>query len=194
MRPIALTPLFAEATTLPGVGPKVAGLLDRLLGEPGRPARVIDLLFHLPHSVVDRSARPKLRDAVPGSIVTLELTVEEHRPPPPGRSRAPYRIVCGDETGDMTLVFFNGVRARLEKLLPIGQKRWISGMLETFDGRFQMVHPDRIVDEAGPGGPRRLRAGLWPHGGAVSARARPGRGGARSRSRPTCRSGRTRPG
>ena len=57
MRPHALTPLFAEATALPGVGPKLAPLLDRLLGEPGRPARIIDLLFHLPYSVVDRSAR-----------------------------------------------------------------------------------------------------------------------------------------
>jgi ATP-dependent DNA helicase RecG len=152
MRPHLLTPLFAEATSLPGVGPKVAALLDRLLGEPGRPARVLDLLFHLPYSVVDRSARPKLRDAVPGTVVTLELVVEEHRPPPPGRARAPYRVVCGDETGDLTLVFFNAVRARLEKLLPTGQKRWISGALETFDGRFQIVHPDRIVDESGLAG------------------------------------------
>jgi ATP-dependent DNA helicase RecG len=148
MRPDALTPLFAEATSLPGVGPKVAALFDRLLVEPGRHARLIDLLFHLPHAVIDRSSRPKLRDAVPDTIVTLELTVEEHRAPPPGR-RAPYRIVCADGTGDITLVFFNGVRQRLEKLLPVGETRWVSGRLETFDGRLQMVHPDRILDAAG---------------------------------------------
>src|SRR5829696_2631606 len=48
LRPAILDPLFAPATALPGVGPKVAVLLDRLLGEPGRPARIVDLLFHLP--------------------------------------------------------------------------------------------------------------------------------------------------
>jgi len=48
LRPSVLDPLFAPASALPGVGPKIAPLLDRLLGETGRPARVIDLLFHLP--------------------------------------------------------------------------------------------------------------------------------------------------
>ena len=36
LRPSILDPLFAPASTLPGVGPKIAPLLDRLLGEPGR--------------------------------------------------------------------------------------------------------------------------------------------------------------
>ena len=49
LRPSLLDPLFAPAASLPGVGPKIAPLLDRLLGEPGGQARVVDLLFHLPH-------------------------------------------------------------------------------------------------------------------------------------------------
>jgi ATP-dependent DNA helicase RecG len=152
MRPESLHPLFAGAATLPGVGPKVAAMLDRLLGETGRPARVVDLLFHLPHAVIDRSARPLLREAVPGTVVTVRVSVEEHRPPQPGRGRAPYRVVVSDGTGDLTLVFFNGVAARLEKLLPVGAVRWVSGTLESFDARLQMVHPDRILDEAGLAG------------------------------------------
>jgi len=48
MRPSVLDPLFAPITALPGVGPRVGALFDRLLGAPGRPARVIDLLFHTP--------------------------------------------------------------------------------------------------------------------------------------------------
>jgi ATP-dependent DNA helicase RecG len=55
--------------------------------------------------------------------------------------------VVGDETGDVTLVFFNAVRSRIEKLLPVGSKRWISGTIERWDGRLQMVHPDRILDD-----------------------------------------------
>ena len=35
----------------------MAVLLDRLLGEPGRPARIVDLLFHLPHGGISRELK-----------------------------------------------------------------------------------------------------------------------------------------
>src|SRR5271165_2044377 len=68
MRPSLLDPLFAPAGSLPGIGPKNAKLVDRLLGKP-EGARIVDVLFHLPHATLDRRARPKIRDAVPGTIV-----------------------------------------------------------------------------------------------------------------------------
>ncbi|MBV9217894.1 MAG: ATP-dependent DNA helicase RecG, partial [Methylobacteriaceae bacterium] len=148
MRPALLNTLFAPATALSGIGPKLAALLDRLLAEPGRRARVIDVLLHLPHATIDRRARPKIRDAIRDSIVTLEVSVVEHRPP--GRfSKAPYRVLVEDETGDVQLVFFLTNHAWIEKSLPVGARRWVSGKLELWDGHLQMVHPDRVVDEAG---------------------------------------------
>jgi ATP-dependent DNA helicase RecG len=152
MRPSILNSLFAPVTTLPGIGPKLAPYFDRLVGEPGRPARVLDMLFHLPHAVLDRSARPKLYEAPPDALVTIEARVEEHRPPPSDRPKSPWRVRVSDGTGDLTLVFFNAHRGRMEKLLPLGATRWISGRIEVWDGRLQMVHPDRVVDEAGLAG------------------------------------------
>jgi len=148
LRPSILDPLFAPASSLPGVGPKIAPLLDRLLGEPGRPARVADLLFHLPSSGISREMKGSVADAPIGEPVTLSVTVVAHRAPPPGR-RAPYRVLVEDETGDVVLVFFNGQKARLEKLLPVGERRYVSGKIELWDGMRQMVHPDRILDERG---------------------------------------------
>ena len=50
--------------------------------------RVIDLLFHLPSGTIDRRARPKLREVQAGQVVTVAVTVEEHRPAPrTGRAR-----------------------------------------------------------------------------------------------------------
>jgi len=66
-----LAPLFAGLTTLPGVGPALAGLLERACG--GR--RVLDLLFHLPQSYVDRRHRPSIRAARPGKVATLAVEV-----------------------------------------------------------------------------------------------------------------------
>jgi ATP-dependent DNA helicase RecG len=146
LRPSILDPLFASAGTLPGVGPKIAPLLDRLVGEPGRPARVVDLLFHLPHGGISRELRGSIADAPVGEPVTLAVTVAAHRPPPPGR-RLPYKVLVEDETGDVTLVFFNAQRPRMEKLLPLGQRRYVSGKIELWDGMRQMVHPDRVLDE-----------------------------------------------
>ncbi|MBV9558249.1 MAG: ATP-dependent DNA helicase RecG [Pseudolabrys sp.] len=147
MRPALLNPLFAALTSLPGVGPKMAALYAHLLGH--EPPRILDLLFHLPSGAIDRRARPKLRDVVAGQVVTVAVTVDEHRPAPPHRSRAPYRVLVSDDTGDMTLTFFHARKEQLEKLLPEGELRYVSGTAEFYDGMLQMVHPDRVVDEAG---------------------------------------------
>jgi ATP-dependent DNA helicase RecG len=147
MRPTILNPLFASLTSLSGVGPKLEVLYRRLLDHAA--PKVVDLLFHLPSGTIDRRARPKLRDVVAGQVVTVAVGVEEHRPPPPHRARAPYRIIASDETGTLTLTFFNARKDYLEKLLPVGQTRYVSGTAEFYDGMLQMVHPDRVVDEAG---------------------------------------------
>jgi ATP-dependent DNA helicase RecG len=146
MRPSLLDPLFGAVTSLPGIGPKLAKLFARLLDREA--PRLIDLLLHLPSGTIDRSARPKLRDVAPGTIVTVTVTVDKHRAPPPNRPRAPYQIYASDETGDITLTYFNARKDFLEKLLPVGERRIISGTSAFYDGMLQMVHPDRVVSEA----------------------------------------------
>src|ERR1700726_2959065 len=124
MRPPLLNPLFAPVTSLSGVGPKQDRLFRYLLGRDETP-RLVDLLLHLPASVVDRRARPKIRDAMPGTVVTL------------------------DETGDVVLTYFRAQPGYVEKLLPVGAKRYVSGTAQMYDGTLQITHPDRVVDEAG---------------------------------------------
>jgi ATP-dependent DNA helicase RecG len=148
MRPPLLNPLFAPVTSLTGVGPRQDKLFRYLLDRDETP-RLVDLLLHLPASVIDRRARPKIRDAVPGQVVTLEVTVDRHRPASPGRSRAPHLVYASDETGDVVLTYFRAQPGYVEKLLPVGEKRYVSGTGQMFDGTLQIVHPDRVVDEAG---------------------------------------------
>src|ERR1700704_3968697 len=148
MRPALLNPLFAPVTSLAGVGPKQDRLFLYLLVHEETP-RLVDLLLHLPASVIDRRARPKIRDAVPGTVVTLEVTVDRHRPTPGRNPRAPHLVFASDETGDVVLTYFRAQPGYVEKLLPVGTKRYVSGTLQTFDGIPQIVHPDRVIDEAG---------------------------------------------
>jgi ATP-dependent DNA helicase RecG len=148
MRPALLNPLFAPITSLAGVGPKQDRLFRYLLGRDGTP-RIVDLLLHLPASVIDRRARPKVRDAIPGTVVTLEVTVDRHRPTPARNPRAPHLVYASDETGDLVLTYFRAQPGYVEKLLPVGAKRYVSGTVQIYDGTLQITHPDRVVDEAG---------------------------------------------
>src|SRR5690606_29159801 len=147
MRPSVLTPLFASAQSLAGVGPRVLVLLKKALRLPPgvTEPRVIDLIWHTPTGVIDRRAEPTVADAVPGTIVTLAVRVLKHKGPPRGNAKAPYKVTCEDDTGRIDLVFFHAERRFIEKQLPIGSIRYISGRVERYGDTLQMAHPDYIV-------------------------------------------------
>lgn len=149
MRPEILAPLFGRVAALPGVGPKTAPLFDRLLARAGTQARVVDLLFHLPTNVIDRSQRPTIAEAPLETQVVVQARVVEHRRPQGRYAKQPYRVLVEDDTGDIELIFFLANPDWIERSLPVGATRWISGRIELYDGRRQMVHPDRVLDEAG---------------------------------------------
>ena len=159
MRPQILYPLFAPVTSLAGVGPRLKKLYERLAG-----GSVVGLLWHLPSGLIDRRYAPKIRDAQEGKIATLTLWIDGHEPP--GNPRLPYRVRCRDETGFLFLVFFHARSDYLEKVLPVGAERVVSGRLERFRDRLQITHPDHIGTLAELESLKRVRAGLSAHGGA----------------------------
>lgn len=135
-RPFALDQLFRSLTTLPGVGPKNAQLIEKLCGGP----KVLDLLFHLPIDFIDRRFSPKIKDAPNGRIATMEVEIVKHSPN--AKRAQPYRVTARDETGAITLVFFHANKDWLKKQLPEGTLRIVSGKVEYFQGIPQIVHPD----------------------------------------------------
>ena len=141
-RPPILFPLFADVTTIKGVGPRVAESLSRSLSRSDG-ARVKDLLLTPPTGLIDRSYRPSITDAHKDEIATFVVTVGSHMPP--SSKGRPYRIRVFDETDDMTLVFFKPRAAYLNQALPEGGRRIISGKTEVFNAELQMTHPDYIV-------------------------------------------------
>jgi ATP-dependent DNA helicase RecG len=147
MRPSELTPLFAQADVLKGVGPHVVTLLKKALHLPPgiTQPRVIDLLWHLPTGVIDRRAEPTVAAAIPGTIATLKVRVLKHRAPPRGNTKAPYKVATEDETGRLDLVFFRAERSFIERQLPVGEERYVSGRIERYGETLQMAHPDYIV-------------------------------------------------
>ena len=124
-------------TTLSGVGPQLGRLIERAAGK-----LIVDLLWHLPSGIVDRRAAPSVTELEDGSIVTLKLKVERHEP---GMGRRPYRVICYDGTGFITLIYFNMKGDYLQRLLPVGAERIVSGKVEFYVGIPQIAHPDHVV-------------------------------------------------
>ncbi len=155
MRPAILNPLFADARSLSGVGPRIEKLIAQALdteagraGHAGRAGpRILDLVFHLPAGLVDRRYQPKLAAAEPGRIATIALTVVDHKPAVRGQhgQRLPYRVLCTDDTAAIEIVFFTAFEDHIKRLLPPGSQRIVSGRIDSFRGRLQMSHPDFIV-------------------------------------------------
>ena len=142
-RPEALFPLFADLETLDGVGPKTAQAFTAL-----GVAKPKDLLYLLPHSTMDRSRKTSIREVVAPTTVTVEVEVGLHIPP--RQKGRPYRVLVRDTGCEFQLVFFHARAEYLQKLLPTGQRRLVSGKLELFDNIAQIVHPDHVLrpDEA----------------------------------------------
>jgi ATP-dependent DNA helicase RecG len=143
-RPEVLFPLFGQLTGLPGVGPRTAETLGQIGIETPR-----DLIFTLPHSVIDRRWRATIRGLDYPATATVEVTVGRHRPA--HRKGGPYRVDVEDSETAFQLVFFHAREDWLMRQLPAGARRVVSGKVELFDGVAQMVHPDHILppQEAG---------------------------------------------
>ncbi len=142
-RPEILFPLFKPVTSLAGVGPKIGALIEKVTG-----GKIIDLCWHLPSGLIDRRFAPKVAEAPEGTIATLTVRIDAHAPPP--NRRLPYKVRCSDETGFITLTFFNARPDYLKNQLPEGETRVISGRVERYGAERQMAHPDWIAkpDEA----------------------------------------------
>jgi ATP-dependent DNA helicase RecG len=137
-RPEILFPLFAGLETLGGVGEKTAKAFAALDITTPR-----DLLFSLPYSGIDRRFRASVKEVTPPATVTVEVEVGRHIAP---RTKSgPYRVEVHDALTTFQLVFFHANGPWLDKQLPTGQRRVVSGKVELFDGIAQMVHPDYIL-------------------------------------------------
>lgn len=146
-RPASLDPLFRSLHSIKGVGPQLSALLTRFFGAPeGQEAVALDLLMHMPSGIVDRRRMDGVAGTFVGHIATLRLHVDRHQPPPRGKPHIPHRVFAHDETGDIQLVFFRAQGNWVEKLLPVGEERYVSGQIGFFNGDKQITHPDYVVE------------------------------------------------
>jgi len=139
MRPQILFPLFAEVSSLKGVGPKILPLVQKLAGPLVR-----DLAFLSPSGLIMRQPMTAA-NAVEGQVGIFEIVID--RLFVPGKPGVPIKVRASDDTGFVHMIWFGGSAQHIDRLLPRGQKRLVSGKVERFNAEVQIVHPDIFTPE-----------------------------------------------
>ena len=128
-----------EIQFLPGVGPKRAKLLDKELGIK----TIGDLIRLYPFRYIDKSSFVRICDARPDmAYIQIKATVRRidlHE------NNKRMSVWVEDETGEMEMVFFKGIKWMHEKLR-LGLTFIFFGKPAAFNGKINIVHPE--VDSA----------------------------------------------
>lgn len=139
MRPEILNSLFCSIDSIKGIGSRYLKLVSNLIGGD----KIVDLLWHLPYNMIDRTYSCPLAHLETGKIWTGLVTINEHIEPK--TKKQPYYVIVSDGTKDLTLTFFKYYKDSIKRSLPIGAQRVISGKIEYFNGSLHMNHPDYIA-------------------------------------------------
>ncbi|MAK61911.1 MAG: ATP-dependent DNA helicase RecG [Ponticaulis sp.] len=132
---------FRPISSLSGAGPKLTALVTELVGGD----QLRDLLLYRPAKWLDRSLRSSFDDLIFDEVQTVRGTVQSFS----GASRGSkvQKVRLSDETGFLTLVFFNSNTDYLRRQFPEGKRIVVSGKIEDFHGERQITHPDYVVPE-----------------------------------------------
>lgn len=140
MHPI-LYKLFLPITVLKGVGDKRTELLQKL-----GCYNIRDLLFHMPYERVDRRASPPLNELSDGQVISTVLQIDDV--PRLTYYKKPVKIHCSNETGEITIVYFNANKKFIEQNFKVSEKVAISGKVSFANDLPAITHPDIVTHAA----------------------------------------------
>jgi len=147
--------MSSPVTDLPGVGQKRAETLLKLGIET-----TTDLLNHYPFRYEDRRRPVLISELSDGEAALARIRVKRVIRAPAAvrgafKSRIPMKVVCGDESGEMTLLYFN---ARwMSGVFHEGTEYWVYGTPKRDLMGVSMAHPEieaipEGTDDEGQGG------------------------------------------
>jgi len=130
--------LVQNVSILKGVGLKTRKLLKKKKIE-----KISDLLWNLPQGFTDRSDLRSLDNLEVGKIATVRVKVIKYNFP---RIRnLPSKVICGDDSDKIDIIFFNSREGYIRKVLPLNSLVVISGKVNFFRKKYQITNPAYIV-------------------------------------------------
>ena len=133
---------------LKGVGPKITQSME----EKGI-TTVEDLLYFLPLRYMDRRTIHTVAGLAEGQRGNIIATVTAYRSLFFRHARKKgYEVVVEDETGAISLKWFQWSPSYLKRICKKGNILFLSGQVSRFGEKLQMIHPDVVVLEDGDEG------------------------------------------
>lgn len=105
-----------------------------------------DLVFYKPASYQIKDINPNLSELQDGQLIQTKVTIEKILPR--ANSRVPLKVIAGNDTGSVTVVFFNKIPPFIYSRLREGTEHIISGKIQLFDYHFQISHPEFILQKS----------------------------------------------
>ena len=129
--------LLSNIDNIKGIGSKTSKLFKKK-----NINSIFDLLWSLPKNFTDRGNIVKVNELQIGKIQTIRLSVIKYNFP---RIRnLPNKVFCEDETGKLDCIFFNSYEGYIRKILPLNTEVTISGRIDYYKSRYQIVNPPYI--------------------------------------------------
>ena len=147
-RPKEIFELFSSLGNLSGVGEKKLNLFEKKIGP-----YLINLLFYLPHKSINRFQNISLKKVNHGDILTCEVEVVEINIPPFNfrKKNNMSRIITfglnNEKNVRLDIVYFGQNTQYLKNIYKVGNRVFVSGKFENFNGLGQIAHPDYVVKE-----------------------------------------------
>ena len=135
--------LKQSVTSLKGIGPKKAALLEKL-----GIYTIEDMLMHIPRDYQDRRDVCSISELQEERAVLIQGTVKKIKADPyrPGRKQI-LRVFVVDKTGGMEVLFFNA--RYLAQQFREGKVYDFYGRVVQNKGKWQMIHPDFSESDKG---------------------------------------------
>lgn len=141
--------LLSPLSILKGFGEKTIFIYKRLLISKRifdqKEPKIIDLLYHKPEKIIHRLQNPNLLAVKDGDVITTKVVVESIEKP--FKYGQPFKILCSNTTGFITIIYFGRIPEFLINHFEIGSEITISGKVERFNNALQMTHPDYIDNQ-----------------------------------------------
>ena len=146
--------LEAPLQTLPGIGPKLAGLLEQAVG--GK--RVLDLLLHLPERFAERVRIETPEDAPADRDAVFPVLAESHRAVRSAKGARYVEVRALSGEARVVLRFMNATLPWIEGKLPRAEPRFICGRVRPEGDGFSVMNPEVARDA----GQLPEREAVWP--------------------------------
>ena len=146
--------LEAPLQTLPGIGPKLAALLEQAVG--GK--RVLDLLLHLPERFAERVRIETPEDAPADRDSVFPVLAESHRAVRSAKGARYVEVRALSGEARVVLRFMNATLPWIEGKLPRAEPRFICGRVRPEGDGFSVMNPEVARDA----GQLPEREAVWP--------------------------------